>query len=57
MYGTTDKRRAHVRSRLLMPLLLLLAAVPLNFTLELALNPIPLIVTTVPYGPLVGVSR
>jgi phosphate transport system substrate-binding protein len=28
MYGTTEKRRAHVRSRLLMPLLLLLAAIP-----------------------------
>jgi phosphate transport system substrate-binding protein len=28
MYGTTKKRRAHVRSRLLMPLLLLLAAIP-----------------------------
>jgi phosphate transport system substrate-binding protein len=28
MYGTNEKRRAHVRSRLLMPLLLLLAAIP-----------------------------
>jgi phosphate transport system substrate-binding protein len=28
MYGTTKKRRAHVRSRLLMPLLLLFAAIP-----------------------------
>jgi phosphate transport system substrate-binding protein len=28
MYGTTEKRRAHVRSRLLMPLFFLLAAVP-----------------------------
>jgi phosphate transport system substrate-binding protein len=28
MYGTTEKRRAHVRSRLLIPALLLLAAIP-----------------------------
>ena len=31
-----------------------LAATPLNFTLELLVNPTPLIVTTVPYGPLLG---
>jgi hypothetical protein len=31
-----------------------LAATPLNFTPEVALNPTPLIVTTVPEGPLVG---
>jgi hypothetical protein len=30
------------------------AARPLNFTTELALNPTPLIVTAVPCGPLVG---
>jgi len=30
------------------------ASAPLNLTLELLLNPIPAIVTTVPVGPLVG---
>jgi hypothetical protein len=32
----------------------LVAATPLNLTVEPVLNPIPLIVTLVPYGPLVG---
>lgn len=32
------------------------AAVPLNFTIELLLNPIPVIVTTVPAGPVVGLK-
>jgi hypothetical protein len=31
-----------------------LAATPLNFTLELLVNPTPVSVTTVPRGPLVG---
>jgi hypothetical protein len=31
-----------------------LAATPLNFTLELLVNPTPVIVTTVPAGPLTG---
>jgi hypothetical protein len=34
----------------------LVAAVPLNFTVELLLNPTPLIVTTVPVGPLLGLK-
>jgi hypothetical protein len=32
------------------------AAVPLNFTVELLLKPIPVIVTTVPAGPLFGLK-
>jgi hypothetical protein len=32
------------------------AAVPLNFTVELLLNPTPVIVTTVPVGPLLGLK-
>jgi hypothetical protein len=32
------------------------ATVPLNFTVELLLNPTPVIVTTVPVGPLVGLK-
>src|SRR6202035_181532 len=32
------------------------AAVPLNFTFELLLNPIPLIVTTLPCGPPAGLK-
>ena len=32
------------------------ARVPLNFTLELLLNPVPVIITTVPAGPLVGLK-
>jgi hypothetical protein len=42
------------RSRVAETRVTALAARPLNFTTELALNPAPLIVTTVPCGPLVG---
>ena len=34
----------------------MLAGVPLNFTTELELNPIPVIVTAVPTGPLLGLK-
>ncbi|MEY2515190.1 MAG: hypothetical protein QOJ89_2548 [bacterium] len=35
---------------------LAVAAMPLSCTLELLVNPTPLIVTTVPYGPLAGLT-
>lgn len=41
---------------LVAPSELMVACVPLNFTTELELNPIPVIVTAVPTGPLLGLK-
>jgi hypothetical protein len=41
---------------LVAPLELMVAGVPLNFTTELELNPIPVIVTAVPTGPLLALK-